>query len=157
MQLQDNAFFQNWFWNKVDPYRSFETQVKQFESRLTQLESCLRDVGVEPLAYTWAMVTYVNHIPSAGQENFMHELGRIFRFWARDGDLERELHADFAAVRLSFPLPEPEGRLDVAVDPARLSEGDALVWRMELSASKVVPRGERGAVKVALKVLTRSW
>lgn len=132
LQVQRDRFLHNW--RKVtgsENYPRFERMLRTFEEGFQKFKTVVDQERLGELVANQCEVTYVNQIPLDKGEGAFAAMRRTLKLISGDGALSTLGEAEDARITLRHQIDDdmgkPIGRLITAVEPARRSDGVAII------------------------------
>jgi len=146
LQIQRDGLLANWL--KPDDaaeYRPYDCRRADFQRNIEQLDAYVQKENIGKVVPTSCTVTYINHLPCDALDNFSPALAEAITFWSDTSSDDWLPPPDRIDLRLTFPMPEQSGRLNVHIKPAIRRSDQQVVLRMDLTARGTVRDGTLAA------------
>lgn len=157
LQLQQDRFLHNWRKeNETDVYPRYANVYGMFWNAWERFRLFLTDEKISAPVINQLEITYINHIPVGQGWETLADLGKIFLDigWS---DTDRFLPSpESAGVRLTFSLPDSQGRLHVSIKHAVRVSDNQPVLLCELTARGMPVSNDNTAIKEWFD-LGREW
>jgi uncharacterized protein (TIGR04255 family) len=136
VQLQQDRIHVNWrATTPQSEYVRFPAIREEFERVSKLFDEFLVEETKQERVLRRFELTYINIIPQGQGWHSYGELGKVFRDFKWTGRNRFLPSPNRVAMRIEFSLPDNYGTLAVAINPARLVEGNADVIQMEITAT----------------------
>lgn len=136
IQLQNNIIFFNW--RKVrmeEPYPRYRTIIENFKCILKELQEFLEEESLGSISPASCELTYINQIPKGSGWETLSDINKVFPDlnWRSEKKrfLPQPIHIDW---KITFPLPDDQGRLKISLQNAERSSDNCPVFLLNFTA-----------------------
>ena len=145
IQVQNNRFIHNWrrSGGSHGPYSHYDDLRPIFEAEWKRFSTFLENEGIVKPNVVRCEVAYINHLEQGKGWQSFDDLPDVFPSWSGRTSGSFLPPPQAAAIRTFYPIEQPEGRLEISVQPAvRQSDGKDIIQLNVTGLCKPASSGE---------------